>query len=221
MHFIERRFVMKKLLIGLFLLLWALAACTAAGDVPEAENTETATPEEAAVTEVEATATTETKPTETPTPTDEPEPTTEPTSEPTAEATVTKAPAGDGYPPPPVELAEGVVIVFTQTGGFVGLDDTWTIYSDGRVTKNGGAAGQFSQDEMNDLLNTLEELNFFETSYQTTETICCDFFHYTLAVESGDKRNFVSFSEGDENVPQNLREAVMAVQAALMSAQEM
>jgi hypothetical protein len=218
---------MKKLLIGLFLLLWALAACTAGGDVPPT-NTETApnaTPEEAAVTEVEATATTETKPTETATPTDEPEPTVEPTRVPTAVPTATEAPrpdepTGDGYPAPPLNLPEGVVIVFTQTGGFAGFDDTWTFYSDGKVMKNGGEVGQISSDDLNDLLDTLEDLNFFETSYETKETICCDFFNYTLAVESGDKQNFVSFSDGDENVPQNLREAVAAVLAMIMRAQE-
>jgi hypothetical protein len=216
---------MKKLLVSILMLLLILTACTTGGteteetavpptevslpaaptatDEPTAEPTATDIPTVTA--EPEATDTAEPEPTDTA----EPEPTE--TAEPTATAgPVVENPPNEEAPPvEPLEIPEGAVIAFTLTGGFAGFNDTWAIYSDGRVTKNHEINRQLTPEEVTDLINQLEELDFFDTVYFTKPgTICCDFFDYGLAAQNQDRQNFVSFSDGDENVPSNLRESV-------------
>lgn len=211
---------MKKLLVSIIALLIVLTACTAEGTVTE----ETAVPPTEISLEAAPTATDE--PTVEPTATDiltatpEPEPTEtaepEPTEtvEPTATAETQsnpppeEAPSGyEGVIPDDIILPEGAVIHFTKTGGFAGFDDTWLFYEDGRVTVNGQEMTRLTSERIDLLVNNLKAQGFFETMYITDPgAFCCDFFSYTLAVQTADMQNFISFSDGDSSLPINVRE---------------
>jgi hypothetical protein len=194
---------MKKILIATLAILLLLTACTA----PEAEPQTTALPP---TEEVAPTATDE--PTAEPTATDEPEPTD--TAEPTATTEVESTRDPVGTLPEDFEFPEGAAVVFTQMGGFAGFDNTWVIYEDGRVTLNGEDRTAMTADEVDTLQSDLDELGFFGIEYLTKPgEFCCDFIEYTLAVQYDGQQNFVSFSEGDQNLPENLWEALFLMQA--------
>lgn len=222
---------MKKLLVGMLVLFIALSACTTTGGTETEEPTATATetalqPAPTATEEPTAEPTATEEPTETP----EPEPTETaaptatdetPTAEAGAEQTPTKeAPPSGGTIPEKVEFPEGAVVVFTQTGGFVGLDDTWVFYPDGRVTLNDVAQTQLTPERIDELINDLALQGFFETTYITEpNTFCCDFFDYTLAVQTAERENYVSYSDGDPNLPQNLMEITALMREIIEEAQ--
>jgi hypothetical protein len=190
----------KTFIVATAFLLIVLTACTA----PSTDLEETA----ASPTEVSQ----------------DPEPT--PTDEPTAEPTATEEPAPTDTPesestpelnesfPDDFEFPEGSVIVFTKTGGFAGFNDIWVIYEDGRVTLNGEDKTALTSEEVDTLIEDLDELGFFEMEYLTKPgEFCCDFFEYTLAVQSEDKQNYISFSEGDESLPASIWDALAMMRA--------
>ncbi|MFZ0547471.1 MAG: hypothetical protein WAM60_18640 [Candidatus Promineifilaceae bacterium] len=197
---------MKKLMIGLLVLLIALAACTATGGTVTTEEA-TATPTEVSL-EPAPTATDES--TAEPTATDIPTATATPVPEPTETAvpTATETPpenTPEGTIPESVEFPDGAVIIFTRTGGFAGFNDTWVFYEDGRATLNGVDQSKLTPEKISDVMNQLEALGFFEISYFTEPgTICCDFFDYTIAARTPEMQNFAGYSDGDQNAPSNL-----------------
>ena len=181
---------MKKLLISMLVLLFALAACTAEGTTIE-ETAETPTEvslEPAPTSTDEPTAEPTATDVPTATPTSEPDPTETAEPEPTVTETLPQEEAPSGYEgtiPAEVELPIGSVVLFTQSGGFAGFDNTWVFYEDGRVTLNGADQTQLSPDRISKLVDDLEALSFFETSHITKPgDFCCDFFDYTLAVQT-------------------------------------
>ncbi len=218
---------MKKLLVSILALLFALTACTAEGTTIEetAEIPTEVSLDPAPTVTDEPTA--EPTATDVPTITPEPEPTE--TAEPTATATVEpqseppqeEAPSDyQGSLPEGYELPEGAVIVFTKTGGFAGLNNAWVFYEDGRVTLNGIDQEQLAPERIDKLVNDLDALGFFGTNHSTKPgEFCCDFFDYTLAAQTADRQNFVSFSDGNLNLPTNLLEALVLMREITDEAQ--
>lgn len=221
--------MMKKLLVGMLVLLMALSACTTTGGTETEEPTATTTeeslpPAPTAVEEPTAEPTATDEPTSTPEPTETAVPTaTEaaPTEEAEAQQTpTTQVPQSEGAIPVEVEIPEGAVIVFTQRGGFMGLDDTWVFYPDGRVTLNDVAQTPLPPGRIDELVNDLALQGFFETTYTTEpNTFCCDFFDYTLAVQTAENQNYVSYSDGDPNLPQNLLDITTLMREIIEEAQ--
>ncbi len=229
---------MKKLLISILMLTIALAACSAGEGTTTEETAEL--PTEAALATVppateEPTAEPTTEPTAEPTlePTATDIPTTTPSPEPTETAASTattdpqsappqeEAPADNsGTIPETVDFPEGAVIIFTQSGGFAGFDNTWVFYADGRVTYNGEEGSQQTPERINAIINELDDLGFFQLEYITgPNDFCCDFFYYTLAVQTQNRQNYVSFSEGDPNLPQALWDILFLMQEIAQEAQ--
>jgi hypothetical protein len=210
---------MKKLLVTIFVLLIALTACTAEG-TPLEETAATATKDS-----LQAAPTATAEPTAEPTATDIPTATPEPAPTETAEVvpTATKETQSDGDTgtiPDEIELPDGAVIVFTQTGGFAGFDDTWVFYPDGQVTFNGVEQSPLTPERINEAVTELETLGFFEMTHITKPgTFCCDFFDYTLAVQTQDNQNFVSFSDGNPDLPQELSDALAVIRELINEAQ--
>jgi hypothetical protein len=111
-------------------------------------------------------------------------------------------------------------MIFTRSGGFAGFDDTWTFYANGRVTWNGEELSPQTPERINGVVTELEESGFFEMTYITgPNDFCCDFFTYSLAAQTPEKQNFVSFSEGDPNLPQTLWDALALMQELVNEAQ--
>lgn len=225
---------MKKLLISIIVLTIALAACSSGEGTTTTEET-AEPPTEAALATVptatdEPTAEPTDEPTEEPTPTDIPTATPSPEPTETAEPAATtntqsapppgEAPSDTGTIPEEVVFPPEAVIIFTQSGGFAGFDNTWVFYADGRVTYNGAEAAPQTPERINEVINELDNLGFFQMEYITgPNDHCCDFFYYTLAVKTQNRQNYVSFSEGDPNLPQALWDALSLIQPLAQEAQ--
>ena len=102
-------------------------------------------------------------------------------------------------------MPQGAAIFFTQTGGFAGLNDTWVFYPDGKVTLNGVEQSQLTPERINKLVMDLDAQGYFDI-VQTTKpgTFCCDFFDYSLAVQAQGRQNYISYSDGNPDLPANL-----------------
>ena len=120
---------------------------------------------------------------------------------------------------PPDDISEDTpeetgepVIIFHQEGGFAGVDLTWSIYANGLIVTPDGEEISVAPAVVDELLELIEQIGFFELVQPKPSNICCDFFTYTLAVSNGDLNNVITFSGGDPNIPAGLSEAVSAVQ---------
>lgn len=150
-------------------------------------------------------------------PTSSPKPTAKPTERssrtPTIEPTISRA-----TPDPATEAKP--VITFKQEGGFAGLDQTWSIFSDGRVLTPDGGMVLVEADSVSDLLVEIEQAGFFALSQPKTEPVCCDFFTFTISARYGDQENTISMSEGGPDLPPAFTTSVLAIQEFLPQAQE-
>ena len=79
------------------------------------------------------------------------------------------------------QLPEGVVIEFHRSGGFAGLDETWQVYTDGRITKSQAknpeaiSEYQVKAEQVQALLAEIDELGFFRMQASGSPGIvCCD-----------------------------------------------
>ena len=134
---------------------------------------------------------------------------------PTEAATPSEAQTGK----PGSNQAEGIVIEFRRSGGFAGVEETWTVYSDGRVTATGMGNSnsqiesmQVPPEAVGDLLGEIEGLGFFELTgnYMPLDT-CCDRFTYEVVVYNGDKVHRVSTIDAAPDVPPTLWQVIDAI----------
>jgi len=68
-----------------------------------------------------------------------------------------------------------------------------------------------------EIQTTAGEFGFFDAVYMPPKNICCDFFTFTLSISSGDELNAVVVSDGDPNMPQEIRELISSVQHTVAS----
>lgn len=137
-------------------------------------------------------------------------------------ADVTKS--GQAYPGPDARmegLPEGATIVFRRSGGIAGLDEEWTIYSDGRITSGDGGAWQIAPERVKALVKQIDEKGFFELKgrYLPLDT-CCDRFTYEVRVDEGDQANSVTTMDGAPDVPSELWQVIEEINALLLSLEE-
>ena len=113
------------------------------------------------------------------------------------------------------EEAGEPVIIFNQTGGFAGVDLTWSIYANGLIVTPDGEELSVDPASVDELLEIITQAGFFELVQPKPGNICCDFFTFTLTVNNGDMENVITYNDGDPNKPAGLSEAVSAVQQML------
>lgn len=110
------------------------------------------------------------------------------------------------------EMPKGVVVEHERSGGFAGLEETWTVYGDGRVTyKQGeGEAAEAREwtvepEQVQALLSRAEELGFFkmEADYTPLDT-CCDRFTYKVTVNGASASNTVTTIDAAKEAPEAL-----------------
>jgi hypothetical protein len=118
----------------------------------------------------------------------------------------------------PAETAQEVHIVLKKSGGYAGVDESWTISSDGRITTSAGKTGQVSGVELSDAVHELEKLGFFEMkeSYVPMDT-CCDRFTYQLEVTVNGGSHSVTVLEATPETPAEFWQALDAVNGLLLS----
>lgn len=196
-------------LIFLLPLVLLLAACGSSQPEPTAAQVEVS---EIAPTSPSISASVA-APTWTPTPTTE--------LLPTATAKVVQTPSESTKTPaePPQSLGEPV-IVFHQEGGYAGIMKSWGIFADGTVASEGSSLCQVDPALVQDIQTAAADIGFFDTVYGPPKNICCDFFTFTLTINSEDEVNTIVISDGDPNMPQEIRELISSVQQIVDSCEK-
>lgn len=179
---------MKRLFLGLMLILFIGVACTPALPVDD-EIGETAAATETAV------------PTEIIIPTDVP-PGTE-----TRNASE------------PSDLSD-TVIVYNRSGGFAGLQQEWTIYSDGRIILPDGSQKQIDPTQVQAVFDAIATANFqsLKASYVPKDT-CCDRFTHVITVQTGGETHTVTTVDQAPDEPVELAAVLEAINELIQTIQ--
>ena len=113
-------------------------------------------------------------------------------------------------------LASNTAVIFKRSGGIAGLNEAWTIFTDGRVETNSPTQPNLSAEEVAQLLENLASSGFFElnSSYLPEDT-CCDRFLYELTAVQDNTIHTVKTIEATPDMPEALQQALRLVQAAL------
>ncbi len=127
--------------------------------------------------------------------------------------------------PEPAELPEGAVLVFQRSGGFAGVNEVWTLYADGRLTKSDHdqpeaeiQEWQVEPEEVMALLEKIDSLGFFsmQASVKPGE-VCCDRFAYSLAASYHGTSRELSAVEGTAGIPEAYWQVISEVNTFLQS----
>jgi hypothetical protein len=106
------------------------------------------------------------------------------------------------------------VVVLRRTGGFAGVNDEYTIYTDGNISLPKGKETQVSSEDVVQLLDKIQELGFFEmeASYGKLSK-CNDCFNYSLSVDWDGQQKTVTAVETADDVPAEYWQIVELVTA--------
>ena len=94
----------------------------------------------------------------------------------------------------------------------MGMNQTWYISAGGEISSEQDSLCQVEPEAIADAIELAEEIGFFDMPAKEAPDICCDFFTFTLSIQSGDQSNTITISEGDPNLPQEFRELLTSVQ---------
>ena len=136
---------------------------------------------------------------------------------PTETAVSTSEPQGIIAMPSTEEEIESVgndepVIIYSQTGGFAGLERVWNIYADGRIENGAGElVGMAEAEEITAVLTLADEVNFYELddAYLNGDD-CCDLFTYTLTITHNEQVKTVT-TRDNSPYPSNYEVVLTAV----------
>ncbi|MFN2187187.1 MAG: hypothetical protein ACK2T3_00310 [Candidatus Promineifilaceae bacterium] len=99
-------------------------------------------------------------------------------------------------------------IIFKQEGGYAGLMNSWEIYADGAIVKNGESACFADASWVQSILSSSLEGGFIDAAYTSPKNICCDFYTYTITITQDGKTNTIVVSDGDSSMPPEIRELI-------------
>jgi hypothetical protein len=99
----------------------------------------------------------------------------------------------------------GPIVVYHRSGGIAGIDETWSIYADGRVEHAGRGTGQSIQltlDQINAFVQTIRmtDFNSIQDSYVGANT-CCDRILYTITINLDDNAKSIKTIDGATGEP--------------------
>jgi len=117
---------------------------------------------------------------------------------------------------PTATFAPNAVIIFKRSGGITGLNEQWTIFTDGRIETNSPTQPELSAAEVEQLLNSLESSGFFELagSYLPDDT-CCDRYFYEITAVQNSTFHTITTLEATPDMPEALQQALRIIQTAL------
>lgn len=104
-------------------------------------------------------------------------------------------------------LAEGVVIFVKRSGGFAGVDESWSFYADGKIVTNKGEQKTVTADQVSTLIEEINAAGFFEMNNSSGSekfSNCKDCYTYQLIATSDGKVNSITIQEGATGVPEAL-----------------
>ncbi len=107
-------------------------------------------------------------------------------------------------PTPEDKEQEYLVILLGRSGGFAGVNESWLIFSNGRIELPDGSELEVEVDQVNELIGKIEALGFFEIDIPKLGISACrDCFQYQLTVHYDNQKKTISW-EDDQSVPQEL-----------------
>ena len=113
--------------------------------------------------------------------------------------------------------SDTAAVTFHLSGGLAGVDQTWTIYPDGRWVDPKGKEQNLDAAQVASLLNDIEALGFFEMKDSYGQfSQCNDCFTYTLTVSSGGKVKTVTTKEGAKDTPPELVQILAKINGLLV-----
>lgn len=118
----------------------------------------------------------------------------------------------------PAGTDQEISIVLRKTGGFAGVDESWQIASDGRITTSEGETGQVSTSDLNAAVEQLAAAGFFDLkdSYVPQDT-CCDRFTYQLTVTVDGEPHSVTILQAAPETPDQFWKSLEVVNSLLAS----
>ena len=153
-------------------------------------------------------------------PTQPPEPTTQAAPEPTT------APAAPSPPKPskgdtgsPSGDLKGVLVIFKRSGGIAGVNETLTVYDDGRIAFAGRdheSTAQIAPDQLSTLRQLLASPEFAALNSRYP-AMGADLFIYSITTPTGGKPQTVVTMDGAKNPP--ILDQVLAEMGKLFQAQ--
>lgn len=113
-------------------------------------------------------------------------------------------------------LSPNTAILFKRSGGIAGLNEQWTIFTDGRVVTNSTIQPQLSAEQVSQLLNSLETVGFFalDNTYLPEDT-CCDRFFYEITAVQDTSFHSVTTLEATPDMPEPLQQSLRLIQSTL------
>lgn len=107
------------------------------------------------------------------------------------------------------------------TGGVAGIDDTWTLATDGTVTRPDGSLAMADPDDLEALRDAITDARFFslEGRYLPEDT-CCDRFEYRISLTQGDQAHAVVTID-DADAPESLFALIDAFRDAVENASDL
>lgn len=117
--------------------------------------------------------------------------------------------------PPPTEtpvIAGRPAIVLEQSGGLQGLDERWSIYSDGRVESSTGQSLIVPAQQVRAAMNAIHELGFFDLqdSYGQSGT-CNDCITNRITMTVGTVTKTVTAVDGASDTPPEVGQIVFLI----------
>jgi hypothetical protein len=109
-----------------------------------------------------------------------------------------------------------LVIEYQRSGGYAGVNESYSLFSDGRINVINADGWQVDAKRVDALVKRLAELGFYDlASAYIPKNACCDRFSHQLTVKYGNNTHTVSAVGGDPRVPENFWEILKVVQAFL------
>ncbi len=117
---------------------------------------------------------------------------------------------------PTATFSPNTAVIFKRTGGLAGLNEGWTIYTDGRIETNSSIQPELSAEEVEQLLSSLEATGFFELegSYLPDDT-CCDRFFYEITAFQDGRFHIITTLEATPDMPEALQQTLRLLQTLL------
>jgi len=113
-------------------------------------------------------------------------------------------------------LPQDAVMFYGRQGGFAGVIEGWTIYTDGRVVDVDGAQAQLSPEVITELLTMIEEAGFFTMAPEyLPDNTCCDLFTYEIVVRKDNQTHSIVVIDSAPNLPPELERILGEVDAVV------
>jgi hypothetical protein len=200
---------MQIQLIWLGIGIFYLTACVGSKPVPNEENTPQAFQTIAAP--VQATSSTISPPSPLPTPTltAQPSPLTlqSPLPSPTISASETPIKVEITQTPgESAQLTDEAALIYQRSGGIADITQAWSVYPNGRVVAGDGREWQVKPQQVEQLLNNIEALGFFELKDNyVPQNTCCDRFTHQLTVRRGNEVHTITTLDAAPGAPAELQ----------------